>query len=658
MSNASSGDAAFGGYGAMRPTQIRARTMEALQEVAATVGIPARIVKKVAEVAETKPIDGLGGWMQRVLAKLSENGVIGEVPPDVLSWLSPERVMSAGSQAEDVIAEADDDLYSSDDLSQIMQVLAQHEAMGQDGADQLGAMEGQPGAPVEQLPVDAQAGQPAAQAPEGAASEGVGAGGAAGVPGAGPTTALEAFGVAGQPINRDWVMFTPETGTLGIPREQMPQVDAAHRGALVQFLRSRGVSATIEEVAPESLKPAQAEFSLRKVRQAMTYAGGDRAILVSQDDYIIDGTHQWLAKLESGQPTKVLRLGAPIQDLLRLTHQFPSSRPATGPRRLPTNQGSPDGRLADAGGVAPVGPADGAAGVGVASLVQSQQPGSAAAGPSGDAGPGVAQGSGAAQPGPVASDSALTAPPPEAGLTFTAPDGRLLTIMSASPYRVTVADENGARMSIAKGSNGWAQMEVQLSQPNPEPAPQAAPAVGPASQAPQPMQAQQPPQMAQPAPRHPSEVPEMPAPMQGAMMAADMQAGATGGRSAGAMMQNNGAPVVTEADLGNVKVGIMDPGGGLSDETKTLDEVMADVVDLESDKQPELRDGDQVMLLGEVYKVLNVQRRGAVLRGKDGKRKFIKRGTVNWVRMMILRPPEKKKAEAPADEMATDAMAD
>lgn len=128
------------------------------------------------------------------------------------------------------------------------------------------------------------------------------------------------------PPKSGWARFGNETGTLNIPRAEMPQVKAEHRGALVNFLNARGVTHEADtEVDPATLKPTQAEFSPQKVRKAINYQGGDRSILVSSDGYVLDGHHQWLAALEQGKPIKAIRLDAPIANLLPLTREFPSS---------------------------------------------------------------------------------------------------------------------------------------------------------------------------------------------------------------------------------------------------------------------------------------------------------------------------------------------
>jgi antitoxin (DNA-binding transcriptional repressor) of toxin-antitoxin stability system len=127
-----------------------------------------------------------------------------------------------------------------------------------------------------------------------------------------------------------WQAFGPDTGTLGVPRADMPQVKAKHRGALVNFLNARGVAHEQDaEVDPSTLKPTQAEFSPKKVQQANEYQGGNRSILVSSDGHVVDGHHQWLSALSKGEPINVIRLDAPIADLLPLVKEFPSATEST-----------------------------------------------------------------------------------------------------------------------------------------------------------------------------------------------------------------------------------------------------------------------------------------------------------------------------------------
>ena len=173
---------------------------------------------------------------------------------------------------------------------------------------------------------------PEADAPAGGTvTGGAGTPGNVGVPAEPGAGDVQAPVVAGEPIDAEWTAFSPESGTKGIPRADMPQIAAEHRGAMVQFLKGRGILHEQEhDVDPATLKPTQAEYSPAKVTKATEYVGGDRAILVSSDGHVLDGHHQWVAKLQAGEPVRVIRLDAPIEKLMAEVREFPSAGQAEG----------------------------------------------------------------------------------------------------------------------------------------------------------------------------------------------------------------------------------------------------------------------------------------------------------------------------------------
>lgn len=146
--------------------------------------------------------------------------------------------------------------------------------------------------------------------------------------------------IEGKDLGNGWAAFAPESGTKAVPRAQMPQIKAEHRGAMVNFMNARGIAHQEETVPAASLKPTQAEFSREKVKKALGYEGGDRSILVSQDGHVLDGHHQWMAAREQGKDVKTIRLDAPIEQLLEAAHEFPSSS---------TSGGAVDSKTADSG---------------------------------------------------------------------------------------------------------------------------------------------------------------------------------------------------------------------------------------------------------------------------------------------------------------------
>ncbi|MBD9406299.1 PLxRFG domain-containing protein [Acidovorax sp. ACV02] len=118
--------------------------------------------------------------------------------------------------------------------------------------------------------------------------------------------------------------FAPETGTLGIPREEMPQVPTQSHGGLVKHLNAQGIAHETTTVNAADLKPTQAEYSPAKVEAAKA-ATGDRAVIVSSDGHVIDGHHQAMAAAEEGKPVKAIVLDAPVEQALEAVKNSPSA---------------------------------------------------------------------------------------------------------------------------------------------------------------------------------------------------------------------------------------------------------------------------------------------------------------------------------------------
>jgi HK97 family phage portal protein len=132
--------------------------------------------------------------------------------------------------------------------------------------------------------------------------------------------------------NVNWTPFPPYMDSLGIPRTSMPQVQSKHRGAMVQFLRGRGITHSVENIKPSDLKPTQAEYRPDKVELAKEFEGPERPILVSADNRVVDGHHQWMAALEDNpdEPISTIKLDSDITPLLLEVSRFPSSGVSDG----------------------------------------------------------------------------------------------------------------------------------------------------------------------------------------------------------------------------------------------------------------------------------------------------------------------------------------
>lgn len=356
------------------PTEARAETIKRFDEAAAAFGLVEKAAAKIREAAASMPTADVPGFIARAVKAFSARGLFKRPVDD--AGLAELQAAVDGKPAEAAATPTEAPATPAG----VTEPTAAPEG------DYSGLADTTPGpaAPAATSAADNQQGGSDGDQAQEATQEGL-------------------LNVEGEKINRKWSAFSPESGTLGIPREQMPQIAAEHRGALVNFMNARGVGHSMEVVDPATLKPTQGEFEPKKVAAIAEKPSG-RSLLVSKDGHILDGHHQWLAARESGNPIRVVRLDAPINDLLRLAHQFPSSTTAKGPTTRPANEPTPatgsdlanpaaapaaaadaggdqPGRGEAAAGPVPAQPADGVPGS-VAPAAGPEQAGPAAAAPS------------------------------------------------------------------------------------------------------------------------------------------------------------------------------------------------------------------------------------------------------------------------------------
>lgn len=120
-------------------------------------------------------------------------------------------------------------------------------------------------------------------------------------------------------------------GNLGISRQSMPQIDDNRQDVFIQALGARHINVTDEEVPTSTLHLTQSEVNKDKIWKLMGILRkkkGMRAIFVTQDNFVLDGSHRFVAKLNHGKNTriKIKRIDMPVRQLLELLkfnrHEF------------------------------------------------------------------------------------------------------------------------------------------------------------------------------------------------------------------------------------------------------------------------------------------------------------------------------------------------
>ena len=107
-----------------------------------------------------------------------------------------------------------------------------------------------------------------------------------------------------------------------IHRDYMPQIDIADLEILLDFAKQCGCSVTFEYGLAYLFKPIQCmpRFSAPVERATLR-----KPILVSADNYILDGHHRWATWRRLGRPLPLYRLGYEKSHALGLLFAFPKT---------------------------------------------------------------------------------------------------------------------------------------------------------------------------------------------------------------------------------------------------------------------------------------------------------------------------------------------
>lgn len=138
---------------------------------------------------------------------------------------------------------------------------------------------------------------------------------------------------AGIEISADICEVTPSVcvGNLGIPRSDMPQFDDPAKRFLQGLQEDRGISVENTSMPVGKLKATQREINARKVFGMLeslergSFPSIRNHIIVSSDDYILDGHHRWATLLvnDPGNEMKVFKVDMPIYELLIAANASP-----------------------------------------------------------------------------------------------------------------------------------------------------------------------------------------------------------------------------------------------------------------------------------------------------------------------------------------------
>lgn len=109
--------------------------------------------------------------------------------------------------------------------------------------------------------------------------------------------------------------------SLGLTRDQMPQIRSFDVPEFLKLLSSHGISNKHETINANELKPTQKEINGDKAR-TVDPISKTKPMLVTADNFIMDGHHRWLNAVWNNEKLNIIRLNAPIQKILVIAKTF------------------------------------------------------------------------------------------------------------------------------------------------------------------------------------------------------------------------------------------------------------------------------------------------------------------------------------------------
>lgn len=106
---------------------------------------------------------------------------------------------------------------------------------------------------------------------------------------------------------------------LTYARKEMPQVGASR--TFVQYMKNNGVDSIRQKIDPSQLRSSQMEFDRSKV-EGLKEKPSSNPIVVSNDGYVLDGHHRWLADSEMGRKCDSYVVDLSILDLLHKAKHY------------------------------------------------------------------------------------------------------------------------------------------------------------------------------------------------------------------------------------------------------------------------------------------------------------------------------------------------
>lgn len=116
--------------------------------------------------------------------------------------------------------------------------------------------------------------------------------------------------------------------TLGLDRRHMPQINAENMTDFFKYLSGKNIKTSNELIKPSELTATQHQFNkdkLSSIANDISQKPSKSRIIISKDNYVMDGHHRWLAHKYLGKDIGVVRVDTDVDNLFDIMHDYPKS---------------------------------------------------------------------------------------------------------------------------------------------------------------------------------------------------------------------------------------------------------------------------------------------------------------------------------------------
>ncbi len=112
-----------------------------------------------------------------------------------------------------------------------------------------------------------------------------------------------------------------------LPRHSLPQIPNDKFDDFRKYMEDNDISSKLIRLPVTHIKPIQKHLNKNKIKSIISDGDVSNPVIISNDNYLLDGHHRWAAELVRDSSSKIicLQFNCSITTLLEFGHMFDGS---------------------------------------------------------------------------------------------------------------------------------------------------------------------------------------------------------------------------------------------------------------------------------------------------------------------------------------------